>query len=206
MTEHIVSFDVATMFDMLSEDQVEDYIKNNPSKADAIRSILDANAKAKALQVAVSDFLDLLNTVELPDPPEGTLNIYNSFITETRHLTDGEKDEVRASNPNITKELLDARVIPTGRKVWKGWELNKSMTTSKATTSGEGKSRQRKLAVTVNKREGNTITPIGNFRTSKEACDHLNLDTKGDSARRVLEANKYIVDDYEGDQFLVSEK
>ena len=204
--EHIVMIDQAIILDMLTQEQVLAYIKANPDKAEAITAMLATNAEAKKAKQALADFLELLNTIELPDPPDGVLNIYTAFIKETRKLTDKEKAEVLASNPTITKELLDARVIETGRKVWQAWQVNKSMTTSKPATSGDGKSRTRKLAITLNKRDANTITAVGNFRTSKEACEHLGLETKGDSARRVLEANKYIVDDYDGDMFLVAEK
>ena len=205
MTEHIISFDVATMFDMMSDEQIQAYIKANPDKAESINTILEANRKAKQEQQELDDFLDLLATIELPDPPEGVLNIYCAFVKETRPLTDAEKAEVKKTTPNITDELLNARVVETGRKAWKAWETNKAMTTTKALASGT-KTRTRKLAITLNKRDGNTITPIGNFRTSKEACEHLGIETGRDSARRVLEAKHYIVDDYDGDQFLTPEK
>lgn len=195
----------AMLLDVLTEEQVQEYIANNPSKAEAIKEALEANAKAKALESEKQDFIDLLDTIELPNPPEGVLNIYRPYRKATRHLTSDERKEVKATNPNVTDEDLDRRVVDTGEWEWGEWQFNKSMTVSSA-KSGEGKSRTRKLAVTVNKREGNTLSLVGNFRTSKEACEHFGLETKGDSARRVLEANKYIVDDYDGDQFLVSEK
>lgn len=203
--EYIISATEAMLLDVLTPEQVEEYITNNPSKAEAINKAIEANAKAKALDQARVDFIDLLDTIELPDPPEGVLNIYRPYRKATRPLTKAEKDEVKASNPNIEQAMLDARVIDTGEWTWGEWQFNKSMATTSA-KSGESKARTRKLAVTVNKRDGNTLALVGNFRTSKEACEHFGLETKGDSARRVLEANKYIVDDYDGDQFLVSEK
>ena len=194
----------AMILDMLSPEQVQAYIKANPSKAEAIKATLEANAKAKAIEQAKQDFKDLLDTVELPDPPEGVLNIYRPFRKETRPLTAEEKAEVKKANPNIDEANLNARVVDTGEWTWGEWQFNKAMTTASAKT--EGKARTRKLAITLNKREGNTITPVGNFRTSKEACDHFRIETGRDSARRVLEAKGYIVDDYDGNDFTLPEK
>lgn len=203
MTEHIVSFDPSVFLAILTPEQLADYIRLNPDKAEAIHAMkakMEAEAK---LQQAKQDFLDLLNTIELPDPPEGTLNIYNSFITEVRPLTDDERAEVKASNPNITDDVLDARRVNTGNKVWKGWEFNKAMTTAKAS---EGKGKARHHTITVKKIEGDSLVPVGNFRTGEEACKYLGLDKGKDSAPRYLVAKGYIVQDYEGDQFTVPEK
>lgn len=205
MAEYTITATEAALLDILSPDQLEEYIKNNPTKADEIKAAMKANADAKALAEAEDEFFALLDTIDLPPPPPGILNIYRPFRKVTRHLTDSEAKELKASQPDLSDDDIKTRVIDTGKYDWGKWEKNKSFNVGKS-TSGSSPKRTRKLAVTVNKRDGNTITPVGNFRTSKEACDHFNLDTKTDSARRVLEAHGYIVDDYDGDQFLVSEK
>ena len=202
--EYTISATEAMILDMLSPEQVQAYIKANPSKAEGIKQALEANAQAKAKEQALEDFLALLDTIELPDPPDGTLNIYRPFRKEARHLNKAEREEVKKANPQIADSDLENRVVDTGRKICGKWELNKAMTTSSAKT--EGKARTRKLAITLNKREGNTIVPVGNFRTSKEACDNFHIETGRDSARRVLEAKGYIVDDYDGNDFTLPEK
>lgn len=201
--EHYVSLDNAMLLGLISPQQLEAFAKANPDKANAIKQALEDKAKVDKDLKDRQDFLELLGTIELPDSPEGVLNIYNSFVKEVRNLTDSEKAEVLKSNPSITKELLEARVIDTGKYVWKGWEVNRAMTTAKA--SGITSTRQRKLAITAKRIDGDSLVAIGNFRTSKEACNSLGYETKGDSARRVLEAHSIVVLDYEGTDFLIKE-
>ena len=196
----------ATILNLLSEDQLKALREANADNSEAIQAIdshLEAKAKAEAEAKALEDLVNALNSLELPsNVPSSVVNIYRPRIMEAIPLTKAEIAEVKASNPNISDDDLKSRRKETGNMIWGTWVLNKAFTTSKTSTST---SKTRKLAVAVHTRDGNTLSLLGNFRTSKEACDHLRLDTKGDSARRVLEAHKYVVDDYDGEDFLIKQ-
>ena len=188
------------------EAQLEKH-KDNPKVVEAITSHLQAIAAVKERQETLDIITTILNDLILPDIeaiPADVHNFYIPIINQTVPLLKKEVEEVLAANPALVREDVEARTKETGSRVYGNWTLNKVMTQAKAAT-GMTATRQRKLAVTVNTRDGATITPLGNFRTSKEACVFLNLDTKGDSARRVLDAHHYIVDDYDGSDYLVAE-
>ena len=92
-------------------------------------------------------------------------------------------------------------------KAWR-WnvELNKGFAPAKA-SSGNAVTTVSKRAITV-KRILDDAAPelIGNFRSAKEACQHLNLIVGTDSAMRVLtNRNPYMAIAYEGTDFKVSE-
>lgn len=206
MTTIDVSFDKALLLDLIPNEVLEAQLeanKDNPKVVEAITSHLQAKALAIANAAALEAFMTSLNALEVPSVLVDVQNIYRPIINETRLLSKGEVKEVLSSNPSLNEEEVKTRLIETGNRVWGKWVINKAFSTSKSTATSTTKTR--KLAITLNARDGSTITPIGNFRTSKEACSHLSLDTAGDSARRVLEAHKYIVDDYEGNDFLIPE-
>ena len=206
-TEINVSFEKAMLLDLITNDQLEamrESHKDNPEVVNAINSHLETKAQALAIEEALVNLTTTLNSLELPsDIPPSVLNIFRPRIKETRKLTKAEAKEVLSSNPSLTEEDVSTRLIETGKTIWGAWVLNKALSLPKGVTTA--KASTRKLAITLNSRDGTSLTSIGNFRTSKEACIHLGLDTKGDSARRVLEANKYIVDDYDGNDYLMPE-
>lgn len=206
MTEAIVVGESqAILLNLFSQEELEakrEANKDNPKIVAAIDARLEANAKAATQAKLREEFTALLETIDLPEPPEGTLNIFNAYVPEKRYLTKKEREDYKSNHPDITDEALASMMVETGNKVWQGWTINKALTQPKGSTSSTS---TRKLAITLNRREGNSLEPIGNFRTSKEACVHLGLDTKGDSARRVLEAHKFVVDDYPGSDFLIKE-
>lgn len=208
MTEAItVPFAQAMLLDLITTEQLEamrEGNKENPEVVNAINAHLEAKAQTLAIEQAIEGLMTGLNSLELPSViPPSINNIFRPRINETRKLTKAEVKEVLSSNPSMNEDEVSTRLIETGNVVWGAWVLNKALSLPKGSTTA--KTSTRKLAITLNSRQDNMITPIGNFRTSKEACNHLGLDTKGDSARRVLEANHYIIDDYDGNQYLISE-
>ena len=136
------------------------------------------------------------------DLPEGVRNIYRAWHQVSRPLTKAEKKDLQATSPAITSEELDNRRVETDQWAWSDWIINKALGVAKAGAT-KARNNTRKLAITIAKREGMTLMPVGNFRTSKEACEYLGLATGKDSARRVLEAHHYIVDSYDGNDYLV---
>lgn len=202
-----VSFEKAMLLDLITNDQLEamrESHKDNPEVVSAIDGYQYAKAQVLATEQALGNLVSTLNSLELPsDIPPSVLNIFRPRIKETRKLTKAEAKEVLSSNPTLTEEDVSIRLIETGNTIWGAWVLNKALSLPKGATSA--KASTRRLAITLNSRDGTSITPVGNFRTSKEACNFLKLDTAGDSAKRVLEAHKYIVDSYEGNDFLVPE-
>ena len=206
-TDINVSFEKAMLLDLITPETLEamrESHKDNPEVVNAINAHLEAKAQAIAIEQAIEGLMLNLNSLSLPsDIPPSVINIFRPRIKETRKLTKAEAKEVLSSNPTLTEEDVSTRLIETGNTIWGAWVLNKALSLPKGATIA--KASTRKLAITLNSRADNTITPIGNFRTSKEACVHLGLDTKGDSARRVLEANKYIIDDYDGNDYLMPE-
>ena len=197
----------AMLLDLLTDDQLQSNLEGakangNTDLANAITDHLEAKAKAKHDAEVLEAFTNALNALELPaEVPEGIFNIFRARIKDSRKLTKKEREELKSTFPTITEVELDSRCVELDNFVWGAWTINKALSQPKS--SGTTTTKTRKLAVTVHSREGNSLTPIGNFRTSKEACIHLGFDTKGDSARRVLEAHKLVVDDYDGDDYLV---
>jgi hypothetical protein len=204
--EFVISEQQALLADLFSVEELQakrEANKDNPKIVATIDAKLEAIAKAETQAKLREEFTALLETIELPEPPEGTVNIFNAYVPAKRGLTKAEKADYKANHPDVSDEDLNAKLIETGEMMWQGWTINKALSVPKGSTSSTTSTR--KLAITLNKRDGDRLVPVGNFRTSKEACNHLGLATQGDSARRVLEAKKYVVDSYEGSDFLVKE-
>lgn len=206
MAEHIVTASQAILLDLITDDQLagmREANAGNPEVVALIDARVEAKVKAENDAKALDEFKSLLQTIDLPDAPEGVVNVYIAWQRQHRHLGSGEREDLKKTIPGITEEELDARLVETDQWAWSDWTFNKAMTTAKTTTSKA--TTTRKLAITLKKREGDTLSTVGNFRTSKEACKHLGLETAGDSANRVLLAHHYLTDQYEGSDFLVSE-
>lgn len=200
----------AMLLDLLTDEQLQSNLEGakangNNELANAISEHLDAKAKAKHEAEVLESFTNALNALELPlEVPEGVFNIFRARVRDSRKLNKKEWRELKSTMPTITDEELGSRRVELDNFVWGAWTINKALSQPKA--SSPTTTRTRKLAVTVYSREGTNLTNIGNFRTSTEACEHLGFTHKGDSARRVLEAHKLVVDDYEGESFLLPPK
>jgi hypothetical protein len=198
----------AVILDLFTDEQLNAVLVANKDNADVV-ALINGRREAKARELAQAKEMDsfkqyLADLQVLPPPPQGVLNVYASVVKATRPLTKAERKDIKATLPAITEAELDARIVELDGYVWSDWTINKAMTTTKSSASGSTTTKSRKLAITITKRDGMTLTPIGNFRTSKEACDYLQLTIGKDSARRVLEAHSYLVDDYDGADFKVT--
>ena len=200
-----VSESQAILLDLFSDEELaakREANKDRPEVVAAIDAKLEAKAVAQAKAIAMEEFMALIPTLELPDAPEGVLNIYRAWGKVKRHLNKAERKELQTLHPDLTDQDLDNRLVETDQWGWGDWVINKAMTQGKV-GSGAREVSTRKLAISVLKRDGTNLTPIGNFQTSKAACDYLDLTTGKDSARRVLEAHHFVIDTYEGADFLV---
>lgn len=207
MTESIALGSQAVLLNFIPEATLLEMREANKDNAEVV-ALIDArvqnNANALALEQELEAFTSLLGEVALPFPPDGIYNLYVPFRKDSRPLHKKEREEYLSTHSEATTQELDAKRIELETSSWGAWQINKPTSSSVASSSTKAPS-TRKLAITVNKREENSLVVVGNFRTSKEACIHFSLDTHKDSAKRVLEAHKYIVDSYDGTDFLVSE-
>jgi hypothetical protein len=131
----------------------------------------------------------LLTLAKLPAPPESIHNVYLAW----------KQVEVPQEIPDGASEAKIAELKATPIKTWQ-WvtEVNKGFTSGKST---DGSKQVSKRAITVNKRDGQTLKFVGNFQSGSKACEHLKLSTNGDSAMRVLSREGYIVDAYNGTDY-----
>ena len=207
MTESIALGSQTMLLDLISDAQLLEMREAHKDNAEVVALIdarAEAKAKAEALEAESAAFKSSLGEITLPYPPDGTFNLYVPFRKDSRPLNKKERENYLSTHSEATTQELDAKRIELDTSSWGSWVINKPTSSSVASSSSKAPS-TRKLAITVNKREENSLIVIGNFRTSKEACTYFSLDTHKDSARRVLEAHKYIVDAYDGTEFLVSE-
>ena len=112
----------------------------------------------------------------------------------------GPEEQVEVTKPDGTK-VVETRQPTTKELKWVV-EVNKGFQVGKSTSASTGnKTTTSKRAITVSKRQGNTLTPVGNFPSASKACEYLKLDTGGDSATRVLTREGYILDAYTGTDY-----
>ena len=162
---------------------------DNESIAKLIDGILGARQVEAAKVKAEADFqAKVLKLAKLPAPPENVHNLY---------LRWAEVDEP-TGEPEV-EVMIDGKPVmrqPTA-KVWK-WvlEVNKAFQVGR---TGTTTTKIVKRSISVAKRVGNTLEPVGNFTNATKACGYLKLIIGGDSASRVLQRNGYIVDQYQGD-------
>ena len=160
---------------------------NNEAIVKLIDGILETRqVEADKARVKADFEAKVLKLAKLPTPPEDIHNLYLRWAEVEESVGEPEPVEV-----NGTTEMRQ----PT-TKVWK-WiiEVNKGFQVAKTTN---GIPRVTKRSISVSKREGNTLVPIGNFTNATEACKYLKLTIGGDSANRVLQRDGYIVDQYAG--------
>lgn len=195
----------AVLINLLTDEQLAALREANKADANAVALIdakIEAKAKAIAEAKALDEFKAKLAEFVLPPPPEGVHNVYASYAKVFRPLTAKESKDFKATHPEATDEEIAGKRIETDQWAWQTWVINKALAVPKAGSTATEPS-TRKLAITLHKREGQALVTVGNFRTSKEACNHLGIETGVDSARRVLEGRHFIVDSYDGTDFLI---
>jgi len=196
------------MFNNLSDEQIEAGLikyKNVPSiitLLEGIKQVREANrqqakeamiALAETEKVKVEFASKVAKLAKLPAPPEGIVNVYLAW-TDMPDTTKPEEVEVVKDD--------GSKVMKTRYPTIKGWkvETNKGFQVSK---SGQGKGATTKRAIVVSKRVGNTLEPVGCFKSASQACEYLKLPIGADSASRVLQREGYFSEPYTGSDFTI---
>jgi hypothetical protein len=177
---------------------------------ESIQKLLDVVIGQKTTEVNEAkerlDFEAKVAKLKLPAPPRGIVNVYLRWAeveVPTGEPVEVEVVKVQAvqdADGHITTPAIMEKVMRQAKTKVFQWvpELNKpnqATTTTGATTSAK---QATKRAITVSKRNVNILEPVGHFTNASKACEHLKLTIGGDSAKRVLVRNGYIIDDYDG--------
>jgi len=201
----------ASLLDMITDDQLQAMREANKDDAAKVARV-DAQLLAreeKRVQVELeAAFNEAMSTLELPLPPNTVYNVFRAMRKDSRAMTKKEREVYLAGHPLATTIELDSKRIELDTTSWGAWQVNKAMSVAGNVRGGGESHTTRKRAITLLERVGSTLEMerIGNFRTSSEAADHLGLDHEGNSAKRVLKDKGYTVDEYDGQDFLLSEK
>ena len=173
--------------------------QSNPSLITLIDSVLEQkkiedakNAKALEFTNQVSELVGMLGV-----PPEAIYNLYIRYGDV--EVPEGDPVEVEVVGKDGNKHT-ETRTPTIKVKKWIV-ETNKAISTSTKSNNGTS-TKSTKRSITISKREGNNLVPVGNFTNATKACNHLKLDIGGDSATRVLQRNGYIVDQYSGEDVI----
>ena len=162
----------------------------NESIVKLINGILERRqVEADKAKVKLDFEAKVLKLAKLPTPPEDVHNLY---------LRWAEVDEPRGEPIEVTVNGVPEQRTPT-TKVWK-WviEVNKGFQVARASTT-----KANKRSISVSKRTGNLLEPVGNFSNATKACGYLKLIVGSDSANRVLQREGYVIDTYIGDDTIV---
>lgn len=167
--------------------------KGNAKVEAYIDDILAGRVKvAEEAKVKAEFEAKIKGLANLPTPPAGILNV---------HLAWKQADDLTAK-PEIVKleGKADEARYP---KVWQ-WVVSTNHAEQVARGAGGTTSNGvRKLAIHVDKRDGTSLTPVGNFRSGAEACKHLDIDQGAGSANMALLKAGYVYEAYNGQEFTV---
>lgn len=180
---------------------------DNESIVKLIDGIMEARVREEAEVRAKLDFEKGITRMfaKLPHP-EGVHNIYTRWGEV--EIPNGEPEEVETVlTPAITDKegntttpavMTKETRTPTRKEFQWIVQVNHSV----RVTSGNGTPTTSKRAITVMRRNGLNLEPIGNFPSASKACEHLRIPLGGDSGNRVLARENYITEPYEGTDFL----
>lgn len=198
----------------MSIPELEDFktkYEGNESVTKIIDGYIEVKTRQEAQAKAKADFEKAIGKLigKLPHP-EDVHNIYMRWAKHEEAIPDSEVEKVILRNGVVLKELpadskaeIDAGIIVVeerqpSQEIW-GWEVetNKGFSVGKASASPTASKR----AITINKRDGQSLVMVGNFPSASKACEHLGITLGGDSATRVLNREGYILDAYTGTDF-----
>lgn len=165
---------------------------------ESIVKILDGAIQLKQTEAirekAKEDFVKGIEALSATLPhPENIANVYMAWreVEIPKAIPEDASDariaELKANPDKVTKWVVEVN---------KGFAVARGVGINQTTIS--------KRAIRVSKRNGNTLEPVGNFRSGNEAVTYLNLALGGDSSTRVLTRNGYILDAYVGTDFKVT--
>ena len=164
---------------------LEKYEDNPDLKAYLEEVLKDREAQAESEQAKAKFEAKIANLTKLPAPPEGVNNVYMAY--RDVEVPTGPAEEI--DDPNNPGQ----KVTRTPVEKVKQWvvEINKAMKITGGSSKASSKGTR---TIKVYKRDGLNLVDKGEFANAQEACNALNIPVAGDSARRVLTKEGYIVE------------
>ena len=180
-----------------AREQGQSIIAQAKQEAEKLKEKARQEARQEAQAKAKADFEKTIGKLinKLPHP-EDVHNVYLRWSEVDEAIPDSELVEVEVTNAEGIKSMEMRQ--PMVKVMQWVVELNKGFTVGKGASATPTTT---KRAVTVNKRNGQTLEFVGNFPSASKACEYLKLIIGGDSATRVLARDGYILDPYTGTDF-----
>jgi len=193
-----------SIFEAMTITELKDFkthYEANEGVSNQIDGYIEVKVKAEAQAKAKADFEKAIGKLigKLPHPDD-VHNIYMKWVEVEEEDTSQDQVEVDIVNPDTHEHTSEMRYPKVMVNKWVV-ETNKGFTVGKGKTTGNGAS---KRAITVNKRDGQSLVMVGNFPSASKACEYLKIALGGDSATRVLNREGFILDAYEGTDFTTS--
>ena len=178
----------------------KDQYTDNESITKIVDGYIEVKTKQEAQVKAKADFTKVIAKLinKLPHP-EDVHNVYMAWREVEVEDKSKEAEEVTIHHED-GEDTTEMRFPKHMEHQWVV-ELNKGF---KVGSTGSSEPTASKRAITLNKRNGQALEFVGNFPSASKACEHLNLNTGGDSATRVLAREGYILDPYTGTDFATS--
>ena len=172
--------------------------KENDSIVKIIEGYIEVKTRQEAQEKAKADFAKAIGKLvdKLPHPDD-VHNVYLRWAEVEVPIPNSELVELSEDVCKANGLEVGTKRQPTHKVYQWQVELNKGFTVGKSAATPTTSKR----AITLHKRDGLSLTFIGNFPMASKACEHLKLLLGGDSATRVLQREGYIVDPYAGTDF-----
>lgn len=171
--------------------------KDNGSIIKIIDGYIETKKReAVAIETKASFIQGIDNLIVGLPHPDDVSNVYMAW--REVEVPQGKPEEIEVMvNGNKVREMRQpiTKVSKWVVELNKAFQITKGITSTTITP---------KRAVTVKRRNGDSLVPVGNFHSASRACEYLHLPIAGDSATRVLARNGYIVDTYTGTAFTTS--
>ena len=183
--------------------------QSNESIVKILDGYIEVKEREEAEAKARADFAKAIGklTEKLPHP-EDIHNVYLVWrevdVEDTSQEAEMVDIVVKVAEMDGDGRITEPAVIepqpryPTTKVNMWVVELNKGFQVVKATN---GTPSTTKRAITLHKRSGTQLVPIGNFPSASKACEYLKIVIGGDSATRVLNREGYILDAYTGSDY-----
>lgn len=190
----------SSLIQAMSDSDIREFLNrypDNQSIQTELGQVLEARKLAEEQAKARDKFAKQIEKLakDLPHPTD-IHNVYLAWRETEEEDTTQQAEEVTIATPegvNVTETRYP--LVKLTRWVV---EVNKGfmVETSQASTPSTSK-----RAISVYKRNGQVLEPIGNFPSGQACADYLKIPTGQSSANKVLRDEGYIVDAYDGTDF-----
>lgn len=156
------------------------------------QGILDEREIAIATEKAIKTFTDKITKVfDKLDNPLELLNVHICW----KLVEIGEPVAIELVKDG--QKVTEMRCEQAYRWVLETNHVCKAYTMPASAASANAR------AITVFKRNGESVETVGNFRTASKACEYLKLAVGGNSGSRVLQTAGYFTEKYTGTEFIL---